>query len=150
MKKGTARILALLLAMALLGLGSVALADIIYPSYTVPSNYPYATNYTATKETTIRSGPGSDYSKLGTLSKGQVVSVVGESGSWKQIVVSTGVPAYVKASNLALYTTPTYPTYYWSGSYPPGSIFYVERPYCWNPPKPVYPCNPCSSRCYCP
>ena len=54
----------------------------------------------ATAKVNIRSGPGTEYRKLGQLKKGQQVIVKGVFGDWAQIEVSTGEPAYVHTKYL--------------------------------------------------
>ena len=57
------------------------------------------TTMAATANVNVRSGPGTNYSKLGELSKGDKVTKVGTTGNWTIINWSTGT-AYVSSSYL--------------------------------------------------
>ncbi len=50
----------------------------------------------------VRSGPGTGYTKLGELNKGELVQRVGETGTWSIINWGSGT-AYVSSSYLAVY-----------------------------------------------
>ena len=54
---------------------------------------------TATANVNVRSGPGTGYSKLGTLAKGTTVAKLGTSGSWT-IINYNGKQAYVSSDYL--------------------------------------------------
>ena len=109
------RLLCMLLCIVLLtAVASIAFADT------------YGTYYYTTAPVNIRSGPGTQYSIIGSLTTGQIVIGTGISGNWIQIYTSNNVAAYVSASYLSLYQyadasarvyypscyTPTYYNYY--------------------------------------
>ena len=53
--------------------------------------------YYTTTALNIRSGPGTNYSIIGTLAKGDYVTRIGQSGKWYQIATNNGVTAYVSS-----------------------------------------------------
>ncbi len=56
--------------------------------------------YYTTSALNIRIGPGTNYSIIGTLDKGDYVTRIGQVGKWFQIATSNGVTAYVSSSYL--------------------------------------------------
>ncbi len=69
------------------------------PTPTQPPGYSGSTYY-ASANVNVRSGPGTQYSVVGSLSSGQAVTVTGSSGNWYRINWSLG-SAYVSASYLS-------------------------------------------------
>lgn len=61
---------------------------------------------TATANVNVRSGPGTGYSKLGTLIKGTTVAKLGTSGSWT-IINYNGKQAYVSSGYLKAASAPS-------------------------------------------
>lgn len=61
--------------------------------------------YYATTGLNVRSGPGTKYSKVGELEKGQQVTCTGKSGNWYKLLTTDGSAAYASASYLKLYKT---------------------------------------------
>lgn len=76
----------------------------------------YSAYYYTTAPVNVRSGPGMEYSIIGSLTTGQVIIGLGSSNGWIQIYTSNNVTAYVSASYLAAYqyadatTRVVYPT----------------------------------------
>ena len=89
MNKKTYRILALVLALAMgLGVAGIALADATFR----PSS---GTAY-ATDAVNVRSGPGTSYTVLGYLSRGEKVTITGTvSNGWTQIQLPGNRLGYV-------------------------------------------------------
>ena len=56
-------------------------------------------DYRATSNLRIRSGPGTNYRQVGSLSAGQPFSVVGSQGEWVQIAGGGWVSAHYVAAN---------------------------------------------------
>ena len=91
--KGLALILAVALAM---GMASVALAD---TSFTPASGTAYAT-----EAVNVRTGPGTSYSVLGYLNKGEKVTITGTvNNGWTQIKLPGGALGYVSGAYLSSY-----------------------------------------------
>lgn len=67
----------------------------------------------ANSSTVIYSGPGTSYTAVGTLYSGQSAYALGTSGSWTQILLTTGTKGYVPTSSL---TAGYSDTNTWSGS----------------------------------
>lgn len=63
-------------------------------------------SYVSASRLNIRSGPGTRYSVIGTLTRGQVVSPVGRSGNWTQIQLSSGY-GYVYSKYISAYAVST-------------------------------------------
>lgn len=93
MNKKVSKILALAMAFVLvLSMAGVALAD----TFVSASGYAYATD-----AVNVRSGPGSSYSVLGYLSRGEQVTITGTvSSGWTQIRLSGSMLGYVNSSYL--------------------------------------------------
>ena len=106
MNKKTYRILALVLALAMgLGVAGIALADATFR----PSS---GTAY-ATDAVNVRSGPGTSYTVLGYLSRGEKVTITGTvSNGWTQIQLPGNRLGYVSSA-------------YLSASYPSGGCVIV-------------------------
>ncbi len=68
------------------------------PTPTQPPSYSGSTYY-ASANVNVRSGPGTQYSVVGSLTSGQAVTVTGSSGNWYRINWSSG-SAYVSATYL--------------------------------------------------
>lgn len=56
-----------------------------------------------TQSVTVRSGPGTGYSSLGTLNKGEVVTKTGSNGAWT-VISFNGKKGYVQTTYLKTYT----------------------------------------------
>lgn len=63
--------------------------------------------YYATTALNVRSGPGTKYSIIGSLSKGQQCTVTGKSGNWYKLLTTDGSAAYASAKYLKLYASQT-------------------------------------------
>lgn len=84
-------ICAALCIVMLLALSGTVFAD-VYSSY-----------YYTTAPVNVRSGPGTQYAIISSLTTGQVVIGMGNSNGWIQIYTSNNVTAYVSAAYLAPY-----------------------------------------------
>lgn len=78
--------------------------------------------YYATTALNVRSGPGTKYSIVGSLNRGQQCTAIGKSGNWLKLLTADGSTAYASARYLKLYakqsgsSTPSTPSYP-SGNY---------------------------------
>ena len=74
-----------------------------YPSGSYyPAPVPSGTNFRVTTAAlNIRTGPGTNYSVIGVLRKGDQVTRIGQSGKWFQIASSNGSQAWVSSKYLA-------------------------------------------------
>lgn len=61
--------------------------------------------YESTAALNVRSGPGTSYSIISSLSRGEKCTVIGKSGNWYKLLTTTGADAYASASYLKLYST---------------------------------------------
>lgn len=67
------------------------------PGTTTPGNNDTAKTGTVTGNTVnVRSGPGTDYSKVGSVAKGDTVKILGTEGNWYRISIGN-VTGYVSA-----------------------------------------------------
>ncbi|MEL7602966.1 MAG: SH3 domain-containing protein, partial [Bacillota bacterium] len=79
--------------------GKTAYVSTQYLKDVLPSETASASYVQATANVNVRSGPGTSYSKLGQLTKGQTVQKLGTSGSWTKISYN-GKTAYVSSQYL--------------------------------------------------
>lgn len=54
-----------------------------------------------TASVNLRTGPGTGYERLSTVSAGTVLGVTGESGEWRRIKLEDGTTAFVNGRFLA-------------------------------------------------
>ena len=79
--------------------GKTAYVSTQYLKDVLPAETASASYVQATANVNVRSGPGTSYSKLGQLTKGQTVQKLGTSGSWTKISYN-GKTAYVSSQYL--------------------------------------------------
>ena len=53
----------------------------------------------------VRSGPGTDYAKIGSVDKGDKLIVIKVTGDWRQVILADGKPGWINSSYLALLQT---------------------------------------------
>mgnify|MGYP002626106368 CR=1 FL=1 len=87
-----------------------------YASYTMPVSYGVVTD---TNALNVRSGPGTEYTLLGSIAKGEWVEISGESGNWYYVtVVDRGLIGFVSKNYVSQ----------WQGGTAGGSIAVVQNP----------------------
>ena len=65
------------------------------PSSGQATDFPLIAEAVATGNVNVRSGPGTNYSRIGNLKKAQIISIVSVSGDWTEIVMSQNRKGYV-------------------------------------------------------
>ncbi len=90
-----------------------------YTDYSAPT---YSTSFGVVKDTeslNVRSGPGTEYNWLSSLSRGDWVEITGDSGNWYRVTVcNTGLNGYVSKNYINV----------WSGGSAGGSMAVVQNP----------------------